>query len=404
MTDAERTHDVTQTASDHTGDDVQPYIEAYIEQLKQPGSLRSPAIEHAFRRVPRHRLMQSFYTPPGPAYAKIEHDPANPDPLHLAIIYSPNVLVTRLQDGVPTSSSSQPGLMAEMLELLELDAAGMDVLEIGAGTGYNAALMAEIVGDQARVTTVDTQPDVVAQTQALLTQAGYGGIRVRCADGFYGVSEAAPYDRVIVTVGSPDLSPHWVAQLKPSGQILFPLRHAGANPLISVTRRGGALVGTVVDMSSFMAIQGELHDGAYYGRTANPTNPPSVQVPVWPELYATSAFQGPSWQLSVWGFWFYLGIRDRRAWLANWMPSFGLADARSGQSVTLDREHITLAGEQALLDDVRRYYDEWRALGSPGIPDFTLQFVPMRDADGWTAQDRRWIVVGRYYARVFALD
>jgi protein-L-isoaspartate(D-aspartate) O-methyltransferase len=81
---------------------------------------------------------------------------------------------------MPASSTSQPSLVAQMLELLDLTS-GLRVLEIGAGTGYNAALMAELVGDQRLVVTVDVLDDVVAQTRRLLTRAGYPGLRCCCA-------------------------------------------------------------------------------------------------------------------------------------------------------------------------------------------------------------------------------
>ena len=76
----------------------------------------------------------------------------------LGVVYSDEALITRRDDeGMPTSSASQPSVVAMMLEALDLEP-GMRVLEIGAGTGYNAALMAEMVGDAGLVTTIDIDP------------------------------------------------------------------------------------------------------------------------------------------------------------------------------------------------------------------------------------------------------
>lgn len=113
---------------------------------------------------------------------------------------------------MPASSTTQPSLVADMLELLELTR-GVRVLEVGAGTGYNAALLAELVGDQRLVITVDVAEDVMAQTRRLLAGAGYPGITVLCRDGFDGVPERAPFDRIVATVGCADISPHWAEQL-----------------------------------------------------------------------------------------------------------------------------------------------------------------------------------------------
>ena len=395
--------DVGASAADYASSDTKSYIEAYVERLKQSGMIRSAAVERAFRSVPRHLFVRTFYIPHDNDYTKVEHDPVNPVPEHLETIYSGSALVTHLKDGLPTSSSSESGLVAHMLELLGLDE-GMKVLEIGTGTGYNAALLAEIVGVQVLVTTVDYQPDVVAETQDALARAGYPRIRVLCSDGFYGVPETAPYDRVIATVGCPELSPHWVAQLGPGGRVLLPLRHAGANPLLLVSRSGDAILGKPVGFSGFMAIQGELHDDFYWGLPIQSTNqlPEQVQFPVWPDLFRSEGADDKWWTSRFAGFWFYLGIRDRRA--RGWITSFRLVDPQSGQWVSLDRDHITLTGEQALLDELATYHDEWCQLGSPRIPDFTVRFLPVGHPSIGTSHDSRWVVEGRYYARIFSVD
>lgn len=142
-------------------------------------------MEAAFRTVERHRLVETFYYRGEQGRVTIRHDPERPRREDLEVIYADTALATRHVDGMPASSSSAPSLVAEMLELLDLRE-GMKVLEIGAGTGYNAALMAEIVGDQRLITTVDNQQDVVDQTRRLLGRAGYGKIRVLARDGFLG--------------------------------------------------------------------------------------------------------------------------------------------------------------------------------------------------------------------------
>lgn len=150
-----------------------------------------------------------------------------------------------------------------MLELLELRP-GMKVLEIGSGTGYNAALMAEIVGVHGLVVTVDIEDDVVSQTARLLTKAGYRQVRVLAVDGFFGVPEDSPYDRIIATVGCPDISPHWLEQLSPDGQMLIPLRHRDANPLHQLWKEGDSARGRVVGHSGFMQMEGELRVDDYW--------------------------------------------------------------------------------------------------------------------------------------------
>jgi protein-L-isoaspartate(D-aspartate) O-methyltransferase len=180
---------------------VRQLIDRYADRLKAEGAIRSPAVERAFRTVPRHRLLETFFHRPVDAadFTTVHHDPARPRPEDLELIYSDAALGTRLVEQfgarLPASSTSQPSLVADMLELLDLTH-GLKVLEVGAGTGYNAALLAELVSDQRLVITVDVAEDVVAQTRRLLAGAGYPGITVLCRDGFEGVPEQAPFDRL----------------------------------------------------------------------------------------------------------------------------------------------------------------------------------------------------------------
>jgi protein-L-isoaspartate(D-aspartate) O-methyltransferase len=129
-------------------------------------------------------------------------------------------------DGFPVSASTRPALMAIMLERLRL-AAGHRVLEIGTGSGYNAALIAQIVGDSGSVVTIDVHPDLVDQARARLAAAGLADVTVVCGDGAGGVPGHAPYDRIIVTAGVWDLAPQWLAQLRGDGRIVAPVSIRG---------------------------------------------------------------------------------------------------------------------------------------------------------------------------------
>lgn len=243
---------------------VAKLIATYVDELQKRGTLESEPVERAFRKVERHRLLGWFHLKDekgdfeyaGKRFTKRAFGPQDPDPELLKIIYSDEALLTRLD---PPSSTFQPSPVAQMLELLELER-GMNVLEIGAGTGYNAALMQEIVGKKGRITTIDIQEDVVEQARRLLEAAGYGKIEVIAKDGALGHSPNAPYDRIIATVGCPDISFRWVEQLADDGFMLIPLQHGclGSNPLIKICQEDSRLLGRVVDWSGFMSIQGEL--------------------------------------------------------------------------------------------------------------------------------------------------
>ncbi|HEY3954821.1 MAG TPA: methyltransferase domain-containing protein [Streptosporangiaceae bacterium] len=175
------------------------------EGLRASG-LAGAMVSEAFREVPRHVFL------PQELAERAYEDTA--------------IVVKSDADGLPVSASTQPAMMAIMLEELGL-AAGHRVLEIGTGTGYNAALLARIVGDSGTVVTIDVEPDLVGRARAVLATAGFTGVTAICGDGADGVPEHAPYDRIIVTAGVWDLAPQWLTQLAAGGRIVAPISVRG---------------------------------------------------------------------------------------------------------------------------------------------------------------------------------
>jgi protein-L-isoaspartate(D-aspartate) O-methyltransferase len=189
-----------------------------VDELRASGRLTSAAIEAAFRAVPRHVFLPEL------------------DPVSQA--YQDEAFVIKTSEGgLPVSSSSQPAIMAIMLEQLGV-APGQRVLEIGTGTGYNAALMSRLVGPDGSVVTVDIDPDLAERARVNLVAAGYPDVVVICGDGGFGAREFAPYDRIIVTAGASDLAPEWLAQLGPGGRIVLPLGLRGIQLCLALERSG----------------------------------------------------------------------------------------------------------------------------------------------------------------------
>jgi protein-L-isoaspartate(D-aspartate) O-methyltransferase len=178
-----------------------------------------------------------------------------------ADVYRDDAVVTRRDAaGLPTSSSSQPSIMAIMIEQAGLRP-GDRVLEVGAGTGYNAAVMREVVGPQGRVVTLDIQPDVAREAEAHLRAAGYGDVVVAAADGGYGYADGAPYDCIMVTASVSDVSPHWRAQLREGGVLVLPLRVRTQGLSVAFERRGAVLVSRSTAGSGFMHLRGAFGHG-----------------------------------------------------------------------------------------------------------------------------------------------
>ncbi|HZV49887.1 MAG TPA: methyltransferase domain-containing protein [Candidatus Dormibacteraeota bacterium] len=190
--------------------------ERMARELAERGLARSERWQRAFRRVPRHRFVPRFYEADG---TMIDLETMENPEQGLARVYradEPLVVGWDGRTGNATASSSAPAIMAAMLDRLELEP-GHRVLEVGTGTGYGAALLAEVAGPD-RVTTVDVDRRLVAEARARLDALGYR-VTVECADGFGGWPTGAPYDRVIATCMAPRVPRAWVEQA-PGGLIV----------------------------------------------------------------------------------------------------------------------------------------------------------------------------------------
>lgn len=150
--------------------------------------------------------------------------------------YTDDTVVTRRDDGgVATSSATSPWLVGRMLDQLHLRP-GRRVLEIGGGTGYNSALIAELVGLQGDVTAVEITVDVVEDARKALAVAGVTNVEMICGDGEYGYPPNAPYDRIIATAGAWEIPDAWADQLASDGILVVPLRMKGLTRSVAFTR------------------------------------------------------------------------------------------------------------------------------------------------------------------------
>jgi protein-L-isoaspartate(D-aspartate) O-methyltransferase len=248
---------------------------ALIDKLRDRGTVPAGPVEAAFRAVPRHLFLPGV-------------------PLKKAYADGP-VVTKRDGDGLIISTASQPAIMAIMLEQLQVEP-GHRVLEIGAGTGYNAGLLGVLVdsdglidrsgpidgsglvdgsglagdglaggggraGDGGRVTTIDVDEDIVAGARAGLAAAGIQNVQVVLGDGALGWEQDAPYDRVIATVGVWDLPPAWLEQIAPGGRLVVPLRlRGGVSRSVAFERDGDCWRSRSSTMCGFIPLRGIADD------------------------------------------------------------------------------------------------------------------------------------------------
>ncbi|GHF62420.1 hypothetical protein GCM10010218_49860 [Streptomyces mashuensis] len=339
---------------------------AYAASLRERGAIRTSPVERAFATVPRHLFLPGGYYTSG----RFVPVPAEPGDELLDRIYSDTALMTH----VPTSddaagrysSTSQPRVIAAMLEALLL-APGMKVLEIGAGTGYNASLIAAITG--AEVVTIDVSDVIVTEAARAAERAGEKNVTALTADGYLGHPAKGPYDRIVVTCGVTGISPHWLDQLAEGGQIVVPVAHGGFHPTLCVRRDGQRLIGHGVMSSDFMSAAGPLY-AWQDGQT------PALTEPLPPQPLTTWENAGPALEGDAYyDLWFYLGTitgRTTRAYIDGLDAALGMAclhEPGRGTAWIQRTGHLHHVGDQGLANDLKALVHGWVELGQPGITD-----------------------------------
>ncbi len=208
---------------------------ALVDRLTDAGIITRPELAHAFRIVPRHAFLAGR---------------------SVATAYADRAVVIKYDDaGRPISSASQPSMMAEMLEQLSVQP-GDRVLEIGTGSGYNAALLAELVGGTGSVVTVEIEQDLATDARRALDAAGYERVTVVVGDGAEGYAPGAPYDAIIVTAGVPDVPEAWTAQLAEGGRLVVPLVHSsGIGSTVRFVKEDGQLLRGSERPCAFLALR-----------------------------------------------------------------------------------------------------------------------------------------------------
>ena len=278
-------------AGDHAEDEAGEEAEAarlraaMVARLKASGALSDAMVERALQAVPRHHFLPGHTLEE--AYANV-------------------AVTTSWESGAPVSSVSQPEIVAVMLQQLRV-APGMRVLEVGAGSGYNAALLAELVGPSGSVTSLEIDTALAAEAQARLAAEGYPSQRAQVigGDGWRGWPLGAPYDRIELTVGASDISMAWFEQLAEGGLLVAPLWLGATDVSVALRKRSGALLSESWTLCGFVRLRGEGAEAAGAARLSD-----------------HKTLTGPSAQAVASQVDTLLKTRARRLWWGRPSPSF----------------------------------------------------------------------------------
>jgi methyltransferase of ATP-grasp peptide maturase system len=349
-----------------------------VRTLESAGVLTDPAWRAAFASVPRHVFLDRFFRPCGDGtWSAVDRADAD----WLDQVYADQVLVTQLDGdpsrwavareagpvfGVPTSSSSQPAIMAVMLSILAVES-GQRVLEIGTGTGYNAALLSHRLGAD-QVTTVDIDVDIAEAARRRLAGIDYAPTCL-AADGAEGHAAGAPYDRVLATCSVARIPLAWLEQTVPGGLVVTTLhRPLGAGLVRIEVGAGPTGQGRVLaEDGRFMPLR--AHRLSRTGRTDDTTGDVRTTTLSAEELVSPrSRFE------------FYAGLL---------LPEVTATTVEQG-AVRLDHPdgswawhsgrrggyEVRQGGPRRLWDVVETAHEQWQALGRPPRDRFGITVGP----------------------------
>ena len=360
-------------------------VTAIEETRKRP---LHPSMQEAFLQVPRHLFIDAYYQGNEHVSTPITHDEKTWDHW-LAQIYCDEALVTqRDEHGMPTSSSSQPSVMASMLEALDLHA-GQTVLEIGTGTGYNAALMAKLVGDPHLVTTVDIDPTLVDLARVHIEHAVGPGMTVQTWNGLDGYVPHAPYDRIIATGCFFPVPWAWIEQLKPGGKLMMDFHgQIGGGLLLVIKQPDGQAIGHFLNEwhhISFMRLRSMLEEGDRRHLKGYQNAPLQEQVHLSPDdpayrcasHFATfKQFRRLDNSFNLWLQWIFPAVSITWRELVPGTRSAMLIDQKTRTAAVIEPQEngleVTVHGERLLWSDLLHAYQDWLAYGSPGLEAYTL--------------------------------
>jgi len=377
--------------------DAAEYRLALVRKMRCGGVLDDPAWFRAFATVPREAFLRGGVLQQADGPLGTWWQPLTPDdPGFLHEVYRDVPLATQVNGhitasdlmpgsgatGAATCSSSQPSLMALMLDHLRVEP-DMTVLEIGTGVGYNAAILATHVGAD-RVTTIEFDTVLAETARAALTARGGTAPTVVTGDGTQGHASRAPYDRLIATCGFPDVPQAWLGQVRPGGLIVANLYQPLGTGLLAVLRvqpDGTALGRVAADSGGFMPT-----------RAITTVNPAARHRAAWRTLSAADTRPSPLAidALDDAGFRFHAGLsvpaadfeviaddpRETERWL--FADDGSVARARPAQDGTT----VLQDGPVPLWTALEDAHDTYQRLGMPGRGTYRIA-VTEKDQYVW---------------------
>jgi protein-L-isoaspartate(D-aspartate) O-methyltransferase len=338
----------------------------------------SQATERAYFAAQRHLFVRRYRQWGSPVWREVTAENLEQ---HLAMLYADSPLVLR------------------MLDMLQLQP-GQTVFELGAGSGWNAALIGHLVGPEGRVFSLEIIPDVANDAANAVQKGGIKNVKIVTADGGDGHLAGAPYDRVIFTAGAYDLPRAFHDQLKDGGLVMAVIKIEGGGDNLFVLRKTQDHFESVDSMScAFVQLTGK-----YQNAGLEPAAPETL--PDWPELREVSRtrfwWAGKGQESFAWrtmGIRFFLGISEPRFRAFKTEKAavrplddhyFGLWNQEQRSLVLAKDDWLIAYGNDSAREQLLAKVQQWVNLGMPAAPSFKLQVH--RNDYPVERRENQWIV------------
>jgi protein-L-isoaspartate(D-aspartate) O-methyltransferase len=344
-----------------------------VASIIQKGHLDDPRLRAAFAETPRHLFV--------PEYLRLDTDLAGDtrldgtigpsDPQYLQAVYTDQALMTQTKpvQGQPdsfvwSSSSSMPSVMADMIEELEIEP-GMTVLESGTGTGYNAAILCHLLGDEA-VTTIEIDHELRRSALRRLAELGYHPPTTPSPNS---------YDRILATHAVDNIPTEWIKLGKPGALVLTDLRppsnsQIGAWAKLTIDEDGRGARGRLMPPRGFFMSARKLPQYADDGQRLPDLTLEEHQRRAELLVTRTAGLSSAIFDDPSFGLYFWRRHPDVWFWCHDGEITLSAAD---GSWAQVRDTAVHLIGSRDLWSEVEQTDNDWRAIGRPAVADWTVR-------------------------------